>query len=129
MRASEPAATSVNKSAKVKPAIVCPNAAGSVTVPLTGSASVTVYDQSCNPLAGPWNVFNGVINGSPQMSATTSPAVTTGAGGVLQFSANGAPAGSSGTFKVVFAPNGTSANLPYTVGAPVTSLSFGTTTP
>lgn len=103
----------------------CPNASPTVTIPLSGTATVTVYDQSCNALAGPWQV----INGTAVMSATTSPSFTLGAGGVLQFAANGATAGTAGNIKIVFSPNGTSATLAYTVGAPITSISFGTTTP
>ena len=108
-----------------RPRITCPNASPSVTIPLSGTATVTVYDQSCVALSGPWQV----IGGATVLSATTSPSFVLGAGGVLQFAANGAPAGTAGNIKIVYSPNGMSANLAYTVGAPVTSLSFGTTTP
>jgi hypothetical protein len=99
-----------------------------VTIPVSGSASVTVYDQSCNALSGPFAVYNGSSSLGPPMNSGTSPAVTF-SGGELQFSANGAPIGSTGTAHIVFSPNGQPVNITYTVGAPVTSISAGTLTP
>jgi hypothetical protein len=107
----------------------CPNAQTSVTIPLSGAAQVIVYDQGCNALAGPFTFANGLSSSYPVLNGTTSPSVVTGPGGVLQVSANAAVTGTSGTLHVTFTPSGTGQNITYTVGAPVTAMSFGTTTP
>jgi hypothetical protein len=108
----------------------CPNAAMSVTIPLSGSASVAIYDQSCNVLGGPYTVANGTGPSPtyPAVTTSTSPAVQT-VSGQLQFSANGALAGTNGHFYVCFTPANQCQTMTYSVGAPISSISFGTTTP
>lgn len=107
---------------------VCPNAQPSVTIPLSGIASVMVYDQGCNLLRGPFSVTNGTNPSFPAVTGATAPAVSTVAG-TLQFSANSAPAGLKGTFDICFNPAEQCVLMTYTVGAPVTAVSTGTTTP
>lgn len=107
----------------------CPNAAMSVTIPLSGTATVVEYDQGCNLLpASGFQVLSSTLSVATPLSATTMPAVTADAAG-LHFSANGAAPGASGTFKLVYQPDGQTVTLAYVVGAAVTGVSLGTTTP
>ncbi len=107
--------------------IACPNAATSVTIPLSGEAVVTVYDSvTCNPLAGPFSVQ---IPGS-SLGPTTKPSVTIDGAGLLHFTDNGAPFGTRISATVQFLPDTSkSQSLAILVGGPVTSLNFGTTSP
>lgn len=109
-------------------AATCPNASTSVTIPLSGAATVTMYDQNCNILPGTSFTVQETNSAGPQVNATTSPALSEVSGG-LNFSANTAVAGSAGTFFIRFTPNGQSTSISWVVGAPVTSVSAGTTTP
>ncbi len=101
----------------------CPNAATSVTIPLSGTAVVALYDQACNVLPGGSTV---VTYQGQTLIATTQPALTKDAAG-LHFSSNGSAPGASGTLVVTYA--GQTTNLAFVIGAPVTSISLGTTTP
>ncbi len=105
----------------------CPNATSSVTIPLSGSTLVTMYDQSCNILPGSSLSALFTFSTGP-VNSTSAPSMTTDAAG-LHFSANGAAPGAAGTFKITYTPNGQTFNLTYVVGAPVTAISAGTTTP
>lgn len=108
---------------------MCLNAATSVTIPLSGQADVTVYDQSCNPLSGAnCNVFNGTGVSFPAVTGTTAPAVAKDAAG-LHFTVNGAAPGTAGTFTVQHVPSGKTMQMTYVVGAAITAISAGTTTP
>ncbi len=107
----------------------CPSANSTVTIPLVGSANVTVYDQTCNILVGPFRVYNGNNTASPQMTNVTAPSMSVLGNGQLSFAANGAAAGTTSPALIVFAPSNVSAIINYTVGPPVVSLSFGTSTP
>jgi hypothetical protein len=102
----------------------CPNPLSTITIPLTGSVPVQICDQSGNPLAGPYTVYNGVSTAFPIVTNSTSPAVTT-VSGSLQFTANTAPSGTAGTFDICFTPSQKCSTIPYIVGAPVTTISFG----
>lgn len=106
----------------------CPNLANSVTIPLSGSANLTVCDQVGNTLPGPYTVNNGVNSGGALLSGTTTPSVVNSSG-VLQFSANGAPTGTGGSFYVCYTPAAKCVTITYAVGAAVTGLTVGTTTP
>lgn len=109
--------------------MTCPNASTSVTIPLSGSALVVKYDQACNVLDGTkFQVFNGSNTAFPQLSASTSPAISLSLAGV-SLSANGASVGTAGQLTFKFTPNGLTDTISYTVGAPVTSVSSGTSTP
>ena len=105
----------------------CPAQSPSVTIPVSGEALVTVYDSgTCQPLGGPFVV--GIPGSS--LSASTKPAVAVDAGGVIHFTANGAPFGTKLAGTVTFSPD-TSKSMPLTlvVGGAVTGLVAGTTTP
>jgi hypothetical protein len=105
----------------------CPNQSGSVTIPMSGEALVTVYNSStCDPLAGPFTI--GIPGGS--LSASTKPAFTLDPGGVIHFAANGAPFGTKLSGTIGFSPDQTK-TMPLTiiVGGAVTGLAAGTTTP
>jgi hypothetical protein len=102
----------------------CPNPLSTITIPLTGSVSVQICDQSGNSLAGPYAVYNGVNAAFPIVTNSTSPAVTT-VSGSLQFTANTSPSGTAGTFDICFIPSQKCSMIPYIVGSPVTTISFG----
>jgi hypothetical protein len=104
---------------------MCLNASATVTIPLSGSTPVTIYDQSCNPLPG--TACQVTVSGAP-LGANTLPAVSGTAAG-LSFSANGAAPGAAGTFTVKYLPNGQTTVMTFVVGGPVTSISAGTPTP
>lgn len=106
----------------------CPNASTTVTIPLSGSALVTIYDQFCNVLSGMNCSVLSINPNSGPVNSSTAPAVTMDAAG-LHFSANGAVSGSVGTVRVTHIPSGQITNINYTVGASVTSISSGTATP
>lgn len=109
--------------------MTCPNASITITIPLSGSVLLVKYDQNCNVLSGSnFKVFNGTSVSFPPVTASTSPAVSANAGG-LNFSANGAPPGTAGTFTFQYVPNGLTDEVTYVVGAPVTAVSSGTTSP
>jgi hypothetical protein len=109
--------------------MTCPNASTTITIPLTGSALLVKYDQNCNVLNGAnFKVYNGTSISFPQVTSISAPAVAGGAGG-LNFSANGAPPGTTGTFTCEYVPNGLTDTVTYIVGAPVTAISSGTSTP
>jgi hypothetical protein len=102
----------------------CPNPLTNILIPLTGSVTVEICDQSGNVLAGPYNVYNGVSSGFPVVNGTTVPSVST-VSGSLQFASNGAPSGTAGNFTICFSPASKCSTIPYSVGAPVTAVSFG----
>lgn len=102
----------------------CPNPLTTILIPLTGSVTVQICDQSGNILTGPYSVYNGVSTAFPVVNATTSPAVTV-VSGSPQFTANTAPSGTAGTFDICFTPSQKCSTIPYSVGAPVTAVSFG----
>jgi predicted small secreted protein len=106
----------------------CPNAASSVTIPLSGSATITMYDQLCDVLPGTGFTVQFSNSGGFPVNATSVPAVTADATG-LHFTANGAAPGTTGTFYLKYSGNGDNTSISYLVGAPVTSVSVGTTTP
>jgi hypothetical protein len=109
--------------------MTCPNASTTITIPLTGSALLVKYDQNCNVLSGnSFKVFNGTSISFPLVTGATAPSVTPSAGG-LNFTANGAPPGTTGTFTFQYMPNGLTDEVTYVVGAPVTAVSSGTSTP
>lgn len=109
-------------------AATCPNAATSVTIPLSGSALVTMYDQNCNALPGTSFTVQETSSIGAPVNTTSSPALSESSSG-LNFSANTAVAGSAGTFYIKFTPNGQTTTITWVVGAPVTSITAGTTTP
>ncbi len=104
----------------------CLNASPSVTIPLTGTATVTVYDQICDVLPATGSTV--VIQGGIALNSTTTAPNVLADGTGLHFAANGAVPGFSGTFNVTY-PNGKVAPLTFVVGTPVTGISFGTTNP
>ncbi len=105
----------------------CLNASSSVTVPLSGSALVVMYDQACNVLLG--TNFTMAFGGSgAPVNGTSSPALNGDSAG-LHLSANGAAPGSAGSFSIKYTPNGQLTTMTYVVGSPVTTISAGTTTP
>lgn len=101
----------------------CSNPINMVNIPISGSTTVAVCDQSGNFLTGPYSIqFQN--NGAP-VNSTSSPAVSI-VGGNLVFSPNVAPNGAAGGFNVCFTPANKCGTIPYSVGTPVTSISFGT---
>lgn len=102
----------------------CLNPLASISIPLSGSVTVQTCDQAGSVLSGPYSVYNGAGTAFPVVNGTTAPAVTTVSGN-LQFVANGAASGTAGTFDICFNPSQKCSTIPYTVGAPVTSVSFG----
>lgn len=106
---------------------MCLNASTTVTIPLTGQADVTIYDQVCSPLSAAGATAVQQTPAPANWNATTAPGFTGDATG-LHFKSNGASSGLAGTVKVTH-PSGQFAILAFVVGAPVTAISFGTTTP
>ncbi len=105
----------------------CPNATTSVSIPLSGTALVQMFDQSCNVLPGA--SFTATPLGSVvALTSTSSPGVTGDAAG-LHFAANGGVAGTTGSLTLRFTPANVSMTLTYVIGAPITAVSAGTTTP
>jgi hypothetical protein len=101
----------------------CSNPINIISIPINGSTTVAVCDQSGNFLTGPYSIqFQN--NGAP-VNLTSSPAVSI-VGGNLVFSPNVAPNGAAGGFNICFTPANKCSVIPYVVGAPVTSISFGT---
>ncbi len=105
----------------------CPNASTSVTIPLGGSALVTICDQDGNLLPATGSVVQQQMPALANWNNVTAPAFTADAVGI-HLSANGAVPGLAGTFKVTY-PGGQQNRMDFIVGAPVTAISFGTTTP
>lgn len=105
----------------------CPNAANSVTIPLSGATLFTMYDQACDVLPGTGFTVQFTNSGGFPVNSTSVPAVTQDAAG-LHFSANGAVPGATGTFYIKYS-NGLNETISYVVGAPVTGISGSTTTP
>ena len=105
----------------------CPNAATSVTIPLSGEALVVPYDQSCNVLPGTGFTLQQQTPSLANWNAVTLPGFTGDASG-LHMKANGASPGMSGTFKATYT-NGLTFIYSFVVGASVTSITAGTATP
>ncbi len=105
----------------------CPNAATSVTIPLSGAALVTICDQDGNLLPGTGSVVQQQMPTLANWNSVTAPGFTADAAGI-HLIANGAVPGLAGTFKVTY-PGGQQNRMDFIVGAPVTAISFGTTTP
>ncbi len=105
----------------------CPNASDSVTIPLSGSALVTICDQDGNLLPATGSAVQQQMPTLANWNAATAPGFTADMAG-LHLSANGAVPGLAGTFKVTY-PGGQQNRMDFIVGAPVAAISFGTTTP
>ncbi len=107
---------------------LCPNQSTTITIPLSGTASMVMYDQGCNPLLGTdLTVVNNLTFKTP-FTLTTIPAVTVDAVGI-NFSANGAARGLVTPMFVIHVPSGKTYAISTTVGPAVTSILGGTTTP
>lgn len=100
----------------------CSNPINTISIPTSGSTTVGVCDQSGNFLTGPYTVQ---VQNSFTLNATTTPALNV-VGGNLVFIANGAVSGASGNLNICFTPANKCNLVPYVVGTPVTSISFGT---
>ncbi len=111
----------------------CPNQSATITVPMTGEATMTFYettDALCTPLVGPFTFVMGSGITAVPMNAATKPAVTVDAAGVAHLTANGAAFGTVLPLAVTFTPAGKVYNLTsMTVGGPVNSFVGGTTSP
>lgn len=106
----------------------CLNASTTVTIPLSGTATVVEYDQNCNVLPATSFTVQDGGNGGAQASVSSSPSMTADSSGT-HFAANGATPGKSSIFTFTYTPNGKTFVMTYVVGAAVTSISGGTTTP
>ncbi len=111
----------------------CPNQSTTLTIPMSGEATMTFYettDALCTALAGPFTFVMGSGILAVPMNAATKPAVTVDAAGVAHFTANGAAFGTVLPLAVTFTPAGKVYNLTsMTVGGPVNSFVGGTTSP
>ena len=109
----------------------CPNQSATVTIPYpTGTADVTVYSSpDCTALLGTdLKVYNGTNVLGAVLSTTTKPAVVQDAAG-LHFSANSASYGSAVPLYIVHVPSGKAVQMTANVGAPITAVVGGTSTP
>jgi hypothetical protein len=103
----------------------CPNAAASLTIPVSGTIHVTTYDQNCNVLAPSQETLKLTGDGSVTPTSTPVMLVSIDATGWNVAAATGAAVGTTGGFAVTYTPNGITGTLPFTIGAPVLSISFG----